>query len=77
MTDEAIQGYLSAALDQEACKKTLIAALESRVAQLQARGISDTRIIASLKHLSDEPFQMNDDVIEDVLESIILTKLCA
>ncbi|MEQ8673696.1 MAG: hypothetical protein RLP44_11955 [Aggregatilineales bacterium] len=74
MTDEAIQTYLSAALDQEACKKTLTEALESRVIALQKREITATTIITCLKALCDDPFQINDDVIYDVIEGLHLSQ---
>jgi len=63
-----IESYLAAALDQEACKKTLTEALMSRVMALQGEGISDIAIIVSLEELCDDPQQINDDVIDAVIE---------
>lgn len=68
MTDHEAQGYLSAALDQEACKATLTAALKSRVSELEMRGFSGERILSCLYGLCDDPFQMHEDIIEDVIE---------
>lgn len=62
--------YLSAALDQEACKATLLSALVSRVDGLRLRGVSDEQICTALYQLSLDPYQMNDDVIVDVMEWI-------
>jgi len=73
MSDSEIQVYLSAALDQEACKATLLAALSSRVDALRGLHIPDTTIIASLHNVADEPYQMNDDVIEDMIEQVMIT----
>ena len=67
--------YLSDALDQEACKKTLIEALQSRVSCLQHLVVSDTIIIECLEDLCDDPYQINDDVIIYVIESLLLSKL--
>lgn len=62
--------YLSAALDQEACKATLLSALVSRVDGLRSRGVTDEQICTALYQLSLDPYQMNDDVIVDVMEWI-------
>ena len=67
MTTDEISGYLSAALDQEACKDTLRAALVSRVESLEQRGITHTVILAGLEELCADPYQINDDVIEEVI----------
>jgi len=70
-----IQIYLSEALDQEACKPTLTQALLSRVTELQNLNISNTRIINSLEDMCEDPYQINVDVIEDVVESIIIAAM--
>lgn len=75
MTHAKIRIYFSDALDQEACKKTLIEALESRVTRLQNRGISDETIIECLEDLCEDPYQINDDVIVHVIESILLSRM--
>lgn len=75
MSPAKIRTYLSDALDQEACKKTLIEALESRVVRLQNHGLSDQIIIEYLEDLCDDPYQINDDVIIHVIESILLSRM--
>jgi hypothetical protein len=75
MLNEDIQTYLSDALDQEACKPTLTQALVSRVATLQDQNISAATCILCLENLCDDPYQLNVDVIEDVIESIIIESL--
>lgn|GEM_PF-2193285 len=75
MSPAIMRGYLSDALDQEACKKTLIEALQSRVSRLQDLGISDAIIIERLEDLCDDPYQINDDVIIYVIESLLLSRL--
>lgn len=70
MTDEKIQAYLSAALDQEACRDTLLPALHSRVMSLRQDGIADRIIINCLETLCEDPYQINDDVIQDVIHSL-------
>ena len=72
MSNQELEDYLSDALDQEACKKTLTEALQSRVNSLQQRGIPTIKIIACLENLSDDPYQLNDDVIRDVMDWILL-----
>lgn len=67
MTADEISGYLSAALDQEACKDTLRAALVSRVESLAQRGIEDSIIVRQLEELCEDPYQINDDVIREVI----------
>jgi hypothetical protein len=73
MQNDDIQVYLSDALDQEACKPTLTEALTSRVIALQKRDISNIMIIACLENLCDDPYQLNSDVIEDVIEWILIS----
>ncbi len=75
MSDDEVQVYLAAALDQEACKATLTAALESRVTALQRLDISNARILTGLQNLCDAPYQMNDDVIYDVIELVMIASL--
>ena len=72
MHNQEIQVYLSDALDQEACKKTLTEALQSRVTTLQQQQVSDTVIIDALENLSEDAYQLNDDVILDVIEWILI-----
>ena len=72
MSQAKIQIYLSDALDQEACRATLLAALQSRVASLQHSGIPDAIIMDCLECLHDEPYQMNNDVILEVMELILI-----
>ena len=64
MQNDDVQVYLSDALDQEACKPTLTEALLSRVIALQDLDILNITIIACLENLCDDPYQLNDDVIE-------------
>ena len=66
MSDDEIKAYLAAALDQEACKATLRAALVSRVDSLRARGISAHTLIFNLQSMSEDLYQINDDVILEV-----------
>lgn len=75
MQNDEIQGYLRDALDQEACKPTLTEALLSRVVALQKRDVSNSTIIICLENLCDDPYQLNNDVIEDVIESIFISSL--
>ncbi len=70
-----IQIYLAEALDQEACKPTLTQALLSRVTELKALNIDHTTIINCLDDLCEDPYQINVDVIEDVIESIVIATL--
>ncbi|MGB1289086.1 MAG: hypothetical protein ACPG7F_21305 [Aggregatilineales bacterium] len=67
MADKNIQAYLSASLDRAACKPTLTAALHSRITALQHDGVSNLEIINCLEHLSEDPFQMNDDIIHETI----------
>ncbi|GIL09120.1 MAG: hypothetical protein BroJett033_6310 [Chloroflexota bacterium] len=71
MTPEQREAYLSAALDQEACKPTLTEALISRVVALRADGAAPLSLIEALENLYEEPDQLNRDVIEAVLEWIL------
>lgn len=73
MNTSQVEAYLSDALDQEACKATLIAALTSRVEALHARGIPVLTLIVSLENLADERDQLNTDAIEDVLDWMLAT----
>ncbi|GAB5426414.1 MAG: hypothetical protein Crog4KO_35610 [Crocinitomicaceae bacterium] len=75
MSPAKMQIYLSDALDQVACKKTLMEALQSRVSRLQNLGTSDRVIIERLEDLCDDPYQINDDVIIHVIESILLSRM--
>ena len=70
MKEQEITLYLNAALDQEACKATLRAALLSRVESLFQQGIAQALICDSLEILCDDEFQLNDDVIFEVMEWI-------
>lgn len=70
MTDHDTYVYLSAALDQNACKATLVAALTSRVDELQQRGVALTAIVNQLQQIAAEPYQMNDDIIALVLDEL-------
>jgi hypothetical protein len=67
MSDNEIQVYLSMSLDQEACKATLLAALKSRVDALRDKGVPDSTIVTCLENLIEASYQMNDDVIEDMI----------
>ncbi len=71
MSNDEIERYLSAALDQEACKATLLAALHSRVSALQQTGILPANILTALENLLDDPWQLNDDVIEMVIVEML------
>ena len=73
MTMNDIKAYLADALDQEACRATLIAALWSRVDQLRSQNVTDKKIITSLQAMGDDPFQLNVDVIDEVIESIVIS----
>lgn len=75
MLTSEIQLYLSDALDQEACKKTLTEALQSRVRALQAMDIPDATIITCLEDLAEDTYQLNDDVILDVIEWILIAAM--
>ncbi len=70
MKPEDIQGYLAAALDQCACKATLTGALQSRVATLHDRGIPTHAIVTELNTLCADPYQMNGDVIREVIKTL-------
>lgn len=70
MNEQEITIYLNAALDQEACKATLTAALVSRVESLFQQGIPQSQICESLEILCEDEFQLNDDVIFEVIEWI-------
>ena len=75
MSSYEMRLYLADALDQEACKATLIAALESRVIKLQSMGVASQTIIDTLDDLCADPYQINDDVIVFVMESLILATI--
>lgn len=75
MSDHEIQTYLSQALDQEACKDTLTTALNSRILSLQNWGIPTARILDSLETLHEDPYQINDDVIFTVIETLVIASL--
>lgn len=75
MLNDDVQLYLSQALDQEACKKTLTGALQSRVIALQQAQVSNKRIIDCLENLSAETYQLNGDVIFDVIEWILVSAM--
>lgn len=77
MPNDDIQQYLSDALDQEACKKTLTESLQSRVIELQNKQVSNATIIECLENLSEDTYQLNDDVITDVIEWILITAMYA
>ena len=72
MTRDDMTLYLSAALDQEACKATLMAALWSRVDTLRDKHMADNQIIDLLQAIGDDPYQLNEDVIYEVIEEMIL-----
>lgn len=72
MSTQHMETYLAAALDQEACKATLIAALTSRVVELRDRGIAVPTLITSLENLCDDPYQLHDDIIEHVIEWLLV-----
>lgn len=72
MTRDDIKLYLSAALDQEACKATLMAALWSRVDVLRDKHLADNQIIDLLQSISADPYQLNEDVVYEVIEEMIL-----
>ena len=73
MIDNEIQVYLSAALDQEACKATLLAALKSRVDALRRLDVPDQTILTCLENLIEVQYQINEDVIEEMIELVIIT----
>jgi len=75
MSDNEIQVYLSGALDQEACRETLLAALQSRVSTLQELCVSDTTLISCLECLYEDPYQINDDIIFEVIELITISSV--
>ena len=75
MPNNEISTYLSDALDQEACKKTLTEALITRVITLQKQGLSNTQIINHLDSLYDNPYQIHDDIIDFVIESLLIDTL--
>lgn len=68
MSNTQIEVYLSAALDQEACRNTLIEALTSRVCALHDKGVAVLTIIECLENLCVQPGQLHGDVIEDVMD---------
>ena len=72
MSNEQIEIYLSAALDQEACKATLTTALVSRVAALHEGGTAVTTRVECLENLCDDPAQLNGDVIESVMDWMLV-----
>ncbi len=72
MTPNDLEIYLSEALDQEACKPTLTEALKSRVIALQQRGISNMTVLICLENLCDDDYQLNDDVIADVMDWLVI-----
>jgi hypothetical protein len=69
-TANDMQIYLSAALDQEACRETLCNALISRVVVLRQNGIEADTVIQVLHALCHDPYQINDDVILNVIDLI-------
>ena len=77
MTHDEIETYLADALDQEACKPTLVSALTSRVIALQNRGIPMIKIMIGLENICDDPDQINNDVIDNVLEWMLTTPIDA
>ena len=68
MTNDEIVGYLSAALDQEACKATLRSALISRFVSLRQRGIPQQVLFENLERMCQDIYQINDDVILEVID---------
>jgi hypothetical protein len=72
MSSEQREAYLAAALDQEACKATLTAALRSRVVALHQGGAAIVTLIECLENLGDDPDQLNRDVIEDVMDWMLV-----
>lgn len=72
MLNSQIEIYLSSALDQEACKDTLIAALISRVVTLHKQGITTSQLVKCLNHMCEDDYQINDDVIEHVIELLLV-----
>ena len=75
MSDIQIEIYLSEALDQEACKDPLIAALISRIIALLNQGITITQLVKCLNHLCEDRYQMNDDVIQYVMELLLIGRI--
>lgn len=75
MIDNEVQVYLSVALDQEACKATLLAALKSRVDALRGMDVPNRTIVACLENLIEAQYQINDDVIEEMIEFVIITSI--
>lgn len=75
MSIEKMRVYLADALDQEACKNTLFMALQSRVQELQLSGVHTKTIIDCLDDLCDDPYQMNDNVIQHVMETLIISSI--
>jgi len=75
MLNDDIELYLSQALDQEACKKTLTGALQSRVIALQQAQVPNNRIINCLENLGEELYQLNGDVILDVIEWMLVSAM--
>ena len=43
-----------------------------RVDALRDKNIADHQIISLLNAISDDPYQLNEDVIDDVVEDMIL-----
>ena len=72
MSEFQIETYLSGALDQEACKNTLIDALISRVITLYEQGITTPQLIKCLNHMCKDDYQINDDVIAHVMELLLV-----
>lgn len=71
MTTQQIEAYLSAALDQEACKSTLTDALVSRIVALRKKEIALLTLIGCLENMCEQPGQLNSDVIENVVDLIL------
>ena len=70
LSDAEITTYLSGALDQVACKDTLRGALLSRVDSLASQGISSRIICRNLVHMCEDPYQINDDVIREIVDQL-------
>lgn len=67
MSNAQITAYLSAALDQEACRDTLRSALISRYESLRQRGISHAVLVDNLERMCADVYQINDDVIREII----------
>ena len=72
MSETQIISYLSMALDQEACKNTLVSALTSRIIALGKENITTPQIINCLDSMCEDIYQINDDVIEYVMELLLV-----